>query len=336
MTVVLVDATCNSITVSWNEVKGSHTYILQYRPSHDESFTTLSDKLTSTQARKKNLDSGQQYFFRVRALRDEEDDPTTWMIHTEPFSVLSTEQENNRMKAPRASLGGSNHTVLVQWDKGSLPVDTRVPAYELQMREHSGGAEWSTVVASLSGTEVKKKNLTAHFGYQFRVREVGSEVFSGPCDPIISLGISSGVKSLFKSLKDGTLLKHKSKVSLADSLGGKEIIILYASASWCGPCRQFTPTLTQWYQNIAPNHGVEVVFLSADHDARSMESYYSKMPWLAVEFDDDAREALLGYIKVTSIPRLVVLDGRTGSIIVDNAVGQQLDLNHWKRLAQQK
>ena len=269
-------------------------------------------------------------------MRDGEDDQNSWMIHAEPFSVLTIEQGNNRMKAPQASLGGSNHTVLVQWEKLSFPVGARAPAYELQMREHTGDAEWATVAASLSGTEVKKKNLTAHLGYQFRVREVGSEIFSEPCNPIVSLGISSGVKSLFKSLRDGTLLNHKSKVTLADSLGGKELILLYVSASWCGPCRQFTPKLVQWYQKIAPNHGVEVVFLSADNDARSMESYYSKMPWLAVEFDDDSREALLGYIKVTSIPRLVVLDGRTGRTIVDNAVGQQLDLNHWKQLAQQK
>jgi hypothetical protein len=27
------------------------------------------------------------------------------------------------------------------------------------------------------------------------------------------------------------------------------------------------------------------------------------------------------------------LDGKTGRILVDNAVGQQMDVNHWRRLA---
>ena len=77
----------------------------------------------------------------------------------------------------------------------------------------------------------------------------------------------------------------------------------------------------------------EVVFLSRDHDEKGFQSYFSIMPWLAVPFDDDARESLLADINVTRIPRLVVLDGKTGRILVDNAVGQELDVNHWRRLA---
>lgn len=49
------------------------------------------------------------------------------------------------------------------------------------------------------------------------------------------------------------------------------------------------------------------------------------MLWAAVPLDDDAgREQLMARIKVTSIPRLVVLDGKTGRISVDNAVGQPI------------
>jgi hypothetical protein len=57
------------------------------------------------------------------------------------------------------------------------------------------------------------------------------------------------------------------------------------------------------------------------------------MPWLAVEYDDDAREQLMSKISVSGIPRLVVLDGRTGRIIVDNAVGEKLDMARWRKLA---
>lgn len=84
-------------------------------------------------------------------------------------------------------------------------------------------------------------------------------------------------------------------------------------------------------QNSATNP-IEVVFLSADHDEDAFQSYYATMPWLAVDYDEYEREQIMGFLKVRGIPRLAVLDGRTGRIIVDNAVGQALDVNQWRRL----
>jgi nucleoredoxin len=117
---------------------------------------------------------------------------------------------------------------------------------------------------------------------------------------------------------------------LADALGGKEFVLLYASAHWCPPCRQFTPKLADWYKTVR-NH-VEVVFVSCDHDANGFKSYFATHPWMAVDYDDDARENLLGAIRVSGIPRLVVLSGDTGKIIEDNAVGKPFDLNRWRSL----
>jgi thiol-disulfide isomerase/thioredoxin len=203
------------------------------------------------------------------------------------------------------------------------------------MRENNGGSQWSTIASSLSGTEVKKKNLTSDLGYQFRVRPAGSDTpFSSPSDSIVALGLSNGIKHLFNGLEEGTLLQNPNQkpVPLEEALGGKEFILLYASAHWCPPCRKFTPVLADWYRTLQTRN-VEVVFLSADHDEDGFKSYYKEMPWLAVDFDDDARENLMGYIRVSGIPHLVVLDGKTGRILVENAVGQQLDINHWRRLA---
>mmetsp|Transcript_21948 Transcript_21948/g.36303 ORF Transcript_21948/g.36303 Transcript_21948/m.36303 type:complete len:336 (+) Transcript_21948:170-1177(+) len=331
----LIDSTDNSLTVSWPEVPGAQRYVLQYRKNTSSDqiiFENLSEKLTTTQARKRNLLDESGYFFRAGAIhQDDETEPNAWVTHAEAFSVLTEEHEKMRMAQPKVETAGSQ-AVKMTW--GTTSSDTTTDGgYELQMRENIGGAAWSTIAASLSGTEVRKKNLTAKNGYMFRVRPAGTDAaFSLASDAATGGVLSEGIKRIFNMVEDGQLLNdRKALVPVADVLAGKEFVLLYASAHWCGPCRQFTPTLTKWYQQF--KNSAEVVFLSADHDENGFDSYYKSMPWAAVPFDDDGREKLMSYIKVTGIPRLVVLDGKTGRTIVDNAVGQPLDINKWRQLA---
>jgi nucleoredoxin len=331
----LIDSTPTSLTVTWPSTKGATKYILQFRKTDKDDFETLSDSLTTTVARKRNLTDANRagFLFRAGAITNKNSSEVSdWMTHSEPFYLMSQDDEKNRMAPPKACLAGSNQAVLIKWDSISSATQ-----YELQMRENDGSAQWNTISSTLSGTEVKKKNLKSRLGYQFRVRPAGSDgPFSSPSNTIIALGLSDGIKQLFHGLENGTLLQNEGAkpVPLEDALGGKEFILLYASAHWCGPCRNFTPQLANWYRSLGgTTKSAEVVFLSCDHDENGFNSYYKEMPWLAVPFDDDAREQLLGHIRVQGIPRLVVLDGKTGRILVDNAVGQQMDVNHWRRLA---
>lgn len=48
---------------------------------------------------------------------------------------------------------------------------------------------------------------------------------------------------------DGLLDADGNAVSLAE-LKKKKFIGVYCSASWCGPCRQFTPQLVDFYKKI--------------------------------------------------------------------------------------
>ena len=345
MSVVLIHAEESALTISWPEVGGARRYILHYRKVDngdgvDVEFETLSNKLVATQARKKNLtdENGSGFMFRVGAiLNDDHDDAVVdWVSHNEPFKLLSKEQQDKRMAAPRVSMGGANLAALVSWDASP----SNSGPYEIQMKENVGGCEWKTVAASFAGLEVRKKNLTSQHGYQFRIRPARSDsdndnVFSSPSDVIVALGLSAGMKRLFGSLEGGTLLKGSETVKLEDALGGKEFVLLYASAGWCGPCRSFTPQLSKWYQSLPANRLAEVVFLSADHNEAGFKQYYTHMPWLAVDFDDDTREQLMAHIRVTGIPRLVVLDGKTGRIVEDNAVGKPLDINRWRSVTNQ-
>ncbi len=344
MTVTLIDATDDSMTISWTAVKNAERYVLQYRREDRENssdFETLSDKLTSTQAKKKNLTSGTdetpgRYFFRVGALLKGSDSsslPTTWITHANTFELLTTHVLKSRPLPPNVTLAGANDALIISWKPHEGATD-----YAVQMRENIGGSEWVIIATNFSSTQVKKKNLSNPAGYQFRVRPnlEGSPLpYSSPSTPVAAIGLSDGIKRLFHSLENGTLIKDSSSSSgipLVDALGGKEFVLLYASASWCGPCRQFTPMLSKWYNSLGPNKTVEVVFLSADHDANSFKSYYSHMPWLAVAHEEDAREELMSYIRVKGIPHLAVLDTRTGRIIEENVVGKPLDINRWRSL----
>lgn len=334
--VVLLNAESDALTVSWPEIAGAVRYVLQYRQTVDEAFTTLSENLKSTQVRKKNLSGTDGFYFRVAAVTGQSDEQQQeWMTHPDPFRLLTAPEASTRMSAPAVVLGGSPHAGIIRWNESGA-ADTK---YEIQMRENVGGAPWETIAASFANTEVKKKNLTSTAGYQFRVRPAGSDnhAFSPPSDPFVALGVSPGLQRLFQTLEKGTLIRKTDgkadDVSLEEALGGKEFVLLYASAHWCGPCRNFTPTLSQWYNALGPNKTVEVVFLSADHDEGGFDSYYASMPWLAVHFDEDTREELMSWIRVTGIPRLCVLDARTGRIIEDNAVGKPFDVDRWRSLA---
>lgn len=323
----LVDARSDSLTVTWPANPRASRYVLEFRNAETHDFQELSSKLTHAQARKRNLTPDQAYFFRVAPVVGET--PGEWTSHDEPFRTLSTEEEKLSMSAPHTASGG-NQALLVSWSK----VDGAA-GYELQMRENEGGVGWMTIAPNFAGTEVKKKNLTSKVGYQFRVRPTGQDgnsPFSPPSEPAVAKGLSEAMNRWFNTLDDGTLLRSGSStpVPLADALGGKEFVLLYASAHWCPPCRKFTPMLANWYRTVKEN--VEVIFLSADHDEKGFKSYFATHPWMAVSYDDSARESLMAAIKVSGIPRLVVLDANTGKIVEDNAVGQSLDLNRWRSM----
>lgn len=95
---------------------------------------------------------------------------------------------------------------------------------------------------------------------------------------------------------------------------------LYFSASWCGPCRGFTPTLVEAYNELSPNGEFEVVFITADEDDEAFKSYFSKMPWLAIPFSDsDTRNRLDELFHVNGIPHLALLD-ETGKVVAEDGV----------------
>ena len=92
---------------------------------------------------------------------------------------------------------------------------------------------------------------------------------------------------------------------------------IYFSAHWCPPCRGFTPDLIEFYNELKSSRpdDFEIVFVSSDNDVASFNGYYGDMPWLAVPFEDRARnEALESRFHVSGIPTLVILEP-SGAVI---------------------
>ena len=114
----------------------------------------------------------------------------------------------------------------------------------------------------------------------------------------------------------------------------KKLIVLYYSASWCGPCRKFTPTLVEYYNRVAAVHPeFEIVLVSSDRSQAAMEAYMRdyKMPWPAISFPELAEKDALKNFAGKEIPCLVVVN-ENGQVVSHSDRGGKekvlADLDH--------
>ena len=101
-----------------------------------------------------------------------------------------------------------------------------------------------------------------------------------------------------------------------DSLNQK-YIGLYFSASWCGPCRKFTPKLVEFRNKFSDEF--EVILIGGDGSSKAQANYMKKysMPWYAMQNQSAEAKFATSFCKVQSIPYLVILD-QDGNIITKN------------------
>lgn len=126
--------------------------------------------------------------------------------------------------------------------------------------------------------------------------------------------------SAFDDIFDGNLVKIDGKkfVPYDRSTNPAKYFVFYYTASWCGPCQAFTPSLVAFY-NKYKNNNFEIVLVTSDQSEAAMEKYASdkKMPWPQLNLRK-AQEFKRKYSHgVSGIPTVVVCDLQ-GKIITTN------------------
>ena len=93
-----------------------------------------------------------------------------------------------------------------------------------------------------------------------------------------------------------------------------KIIGLYFSASWCGPCRKFSPRLIEFRNKFSDKF--EVILIGADGSDKAQLNYMKKylMPWPAMKNKSIEAKHAGKVVKVEFIPYLVIID-RDGDIL---------------------
>ena len=127
-------------------------------------------------------------------------------------------------------------------------------------------------------------------------------------------------KSHLVTLDDGRL-----KAFDASTLANVKYWAFYYSASWCPPCRAFTPQLVDFYKGFKQNHpNFELIFVNDDYSEDAMMAYMKTddMTWPAVRFSDidNSRLDAKKYCG-PGIPCLVLTD-ENGKVLSDSYEGQ--------------
>lgn len=158
------------------------------------------------------------------------------------------------------------------------------------------GLQSSACFNGLSGT-VKSQRLSEQGRWEVEISKQ------------LSLSLQS-IKMVWASDLFGEMLLTKSGLRPTnDVLSDKRAVLIYFSAHWCPPCKQFTPVLAETYKRYSAKD-VEVVFVSSDRDVGSFDGYYGEMPWTTLPFADRGRQATLSSkFGVNGIPMLTVLRG---------------------------
>ena len=100
-------------------------------------------------------------------------------------------------------------------------------------------------------------------------------------------------------------------------LNTTEYIMVYFSASWCPPCRRFTPILKSFYnKSERKKHKIEVVMIGLDKTEHEFRKYFKDMSWMAVPYTrtENKQKDIMKIFGFKTIPNIAIIKSDTGKL----------------------
>ncbi len=124
---------------------------------------------------------------------------------------------------------------------------------------------------------------------------------------------AAAAPSVFDKFLDGDLvrLSGKSLKPCKDATKPAKYYLFYYTASWCGPCQAFTPSLVEFYNKQKPgNDQFELILITSDDSEDDMTGYAvgKKMTWPQLKLSKVERFKKEFKHPGTGIPNLVLTD----------------------------
>jgi nucleoredoxin len=119
----------------------------------------------------------------------------------------------------------------------------------------------------------------------------------------------------------GKMINPLTGAAVASIDGAPKYFAFYRGAAWCGPCRQFSPSLVKFYKDTKPkNANFELVFISGDKTPAEMRGYAKEagFSWNTVPPERQPQMQIVNRLFTNLIPQLVVTD-RQGNVLIDSA-----------------
>ncbi len=120
--------------------------------------------------------------------------------------------------------------------------------------------------------------------------------------------MKENASELFKSVAPH-VVDNKGKPVDGKKVMDKPYVLFYWSAHWCGPCRNFTPKLVDFYNKNGGGDKFEIILVSQDRSEVKMKEYMSKekMPWYAIDYKQKKYSGMKKF-SGRGIPNLMLID----------------------------
>jgi nucleoredoxin len=175
-------------------------------------------------------------------------------------------------------------------------------------------------VAKLAAERAAMIEQDRKFNTLLQAHQAETRVKAAAVPPANETLLLDSLKTKLVRCKEGVM-----KAADGNELNDKKLIALYYSAHWCAPCRKFTPQLVDYYNRVVRQHPeFEIIFVSADRSHYNWQQYIedTKMPWLAIDYDQLSSLSSVQKLGGNSIPSLLVLSADS-RLLVSSYNGDQ-------------